>query len=186
MGTKREEAHMEIAIREERPEDARAVAEVNERAFGQPEEARLVAELRRRGASEVSLVAEREGKVVGHILFTRVTLGDPRFAGAAAGLAPMAVLPEEQRAGIGSALVRTGLARCAERGFAAVVVLGHPEYYPRFGFRPAHEFGLRCRYEVPPEAFMALELVPGALAGIDGVVDYHPAFDAVAEAGVDS
>lgn len=67
-----------------------------------------------------------------------------------------------------------------------MVVLGHPEDYPRFGFRPVHEFGLRCRYEAPPEAFMALELVPGALAGIDAVVDYHPAFDEVAEPGADS
>jgi putative acetyltransferase len=92
------------------------------------------------------------------------------------GLAPMAVLPARQRQGIGSALVRDGLGRCRELGYEAVVVLGHPGYYPRFGFVPASRFGIGCEYDVPAEVFMALELVPGALRGKPGTIRYHPAF----------
>lgn len=168
-----------IGIRAERPADAQAVDAVNRLAFAGPGEAALVAELRRLGASEVSLVAEGEEGIAGHILFSRVTIEDPRFAGTAVGLAPMAVLPAHQRRGIGGALVRAGLASCRELGHGAAVVLGHPEYYPRFGFRPAHELGLRSVYPVPPEVFMAMELVPGALRGVAGLVTYHPAFDAL-------
>lgn len=92
------------------------------------------------------------------------------------GLAPMAVMPAAQRRGIGSALIRSGLERCAQLGYSAVVVLGHPEYYPRFGFVPASRFGIGCEYEVPDEVFMALELEPGALTGMSGTIRYHPAF----------
>ena len=89
----------------------------------------------------------------------------------------MAVTPARQRQGIGSSLVEEGLARCREDGFVAAVVLGHPEYYPRFGFRPSTAFGIDSKYEVPPEVFMALELQPDALENKKGRVDYHPAFD---------
>jgi putative acetyltransferase len=125
----------------------------------------------------ISLVAEDEadGAIVGHILFSPVTPGDGSPI-RIAGLAPMAVLPARQRGGIGSQLVSSGLAHCRERGFVAAVVLGHAAYYPRFGFRPASTFGLRCEYDVPDEVFMALELEPGALAGLSGTVRYHPVF----------
>jgi putative acetyltransferase len=164
----------DLTIRPERPADADAVRRVNKVAFGQPDEADLVDRLRQSGARYLGLVAEAEGGVVGHVLFTPVSLD----AGTAdvRGLAPMAVLPEHQRSGVGSALVRAGLAACAEDGAEAVVVLGHPDYYPRFGFRPASAFGLACAYDVPDEAFMALELVEGALADAGGVAHYHPAF----------
>ncbi len=92
------------------------------------------------------------------------------------GLAPMAVLPVHQRRGIGSSLVRAGLEACTQLGFAAVIVLGHAEYYPRFGFQPASRFALRCEYDVPDDVFMALELEAGILTGKTGTIQYHPAF----------
>ena len=110
-------------------------------------------------------------------MFTPVSL--PEFGRLVMGLAPMAVAPSRQRRGIGSALVEAGLARCKELGAVAVVVLGHPEFYPRFGFVPAARFGLECEYEVPVEAFMAMELQPHALRGAAGKVSYHPAFGSV-------
>ncbi len=91
----------------------------------------------------------------------------------------MAVSPEHQRKGIGSALVQAGLEECKEFGFGAVVVLGHPEYYPRFGFRPSVQFNIGCPYEVPADVFMLLELRPGYLRGASGTVQYHAAFDDV-------
>lgn len=93
------------------------------------------------------------------------------------GLAPMAVAPDHQRKGVGSALVRSGLARCKELDFSAVVVLGHPEYYPRFGFTPAVQFGIGCEFAAPPEAFMIVELETGCLHGKSGMIRYHSAFD---------
>ena len=123
----------------------------------------------------VSLVAIDGDDIVGHIAFSPVTLSSSATR-AIAGLAPMAVLPSYQRRGIGSALVHAGLERCAEVGFSAVVVLGHPKFYPRFGFEPASRFGLRSTYDVPDDVFMALELVDGALQGTSGVVHYDPAF----------
>ena len=92
------------------------------------------------------------------------------------GLAPMAVVPTYQRLGIGSALVRAGLEKCARLGFGAVVVLGHPTYYPRFGFVPSTRWNIRSEYEAPPEAFMAIELEAGYLHGKAGTIRYHPAF----------
>jgi putative acetyltransferase len=95
------------------------------------------------------------------------------------GLAPMAVAPGNQKQGIGSVLVREGLARCRAAGVEGVVVVGHAGYYPRYGFVPAQQFGLRCEYDVPADVFMALEFSPGALSGVSGLVRYHPAFGTV-------
>jgi len=120
-------------------------------------------------------VAEQEGMVVGHILFSPVEV-DHANGRRLLGLAPMAVDPERQRKGIGSLLVHEGLTRCRAAGFDGVVVLGHAGYYPRFGFVPAQQFGLRCEYDVPADVFMALELAPGALRGLAGLVRYHAAF----------
>jgi putative acetyltransferase len=170
---------VEEKIRAEGPEDADAIRRVNDLAFEQPLEGRLVEALRADGAAFVSLVAESGGAIIGHILFSPVTVEGGSPAGAAVALAPMAVVPDRQRQGVGSRLVREGLAACREAGVAAVIVLGHPEYYPRFGFLPAARFGLRCEFPVPPEVFFAQELVPGALAGSGGVVRYHPAFAAL-------
>jgi putative acetyltransferase len=162
-------------IRSERDADAGAIRAVNVAAFDTALEADLVAALRQHARPLVSLVAEDHGAVVGHILFSPVTLDtDPRMA--IAGLAPMAVVPARQRQGLGSLLVRRGLEQCRRAGFTACVVLGHAEYYPRFGFANASRLGLRSEYDVPDEVFMARELVPGALDGKSGVIRYHPAF----------
>ena len=173
-----------MTVRDERPSDATSIRWVVERAFGQVAEADLVERLRLAGAASISLVvvedsdgarAERD-EVVGHILFSPVTIEERTPSVPALGLAPMAVTPEHQRRGIGSALIVTGLIRCRDQGVGIVVVLGHPGYYPRFGFRPAHSVGLTCEYDSPPEAFMVLELTPGALDACTGLVRYHRAF----------
>jgi putative acetyltransferase len=124
----------------------------------------------------VALVAEVEGRVVGQILFSPVTVEPPPEGLRVMGLAPLAVLPEFQRRGIGSQLVRAGLEACRSLAFDFVVVLGHPAYYPRFGFVPACSRGLGCEYPVPEEVFQVLELRPSSLAGVKGVVRYRPEF----------
>lgn len=165
-----------INVRAETIADYGAVRRINEEAFGQPTEAKLIATLRERAHPHISLVALIDQKVVGHIFFSPVSIQSESSVSTAMGLAPMAVLPEYQRQGVGSALVRAGLLECLRIGFDVVVVVGHPEYYPRFGFVPAGRKGLRCEYEVPDEAFMVAELRPEALAGKQGLVRYHPAF----------
>lgn len=163
----------DLTIRPEREGDVEAIRVVNAAAFPSTAEANLVDALRRQRASIVSLVADEGGRVVGHILFSPVTLNDGEAE--ILGLAPMAVLPERQRQGIGSELVRAGLDSSRQRGAAAVVVVGHPTFYPRFGFAPASRFGLRCEYAVPDDVFMALELRPGTLR-TGGFIRYHAAF----------
>lgn len=164
-----------VRIRGELPKDYPAVHKINVAAFGgEAGEARLVDMLRAQASPVVSLVAEDHGAVVGHILFSPVSV--PGVEMLAMGLAPMAVAPSRQRSGIGSALVNAGLQRCKELGVVAVVVLGHPEFYPKFGFSPAARFGLRCEYDAPAEAFMAIELRAGALRAASGTVKYHAAF----------
>jgi putative acetyltransferase len=164
-----------MLIRAEENKDREAVHAVNASAFETPLEANLVDALRAQAEPVVSLVAEDDGAIVGHIMFTPVSLsGQPGLK--VMGLAPMAVAPEHQRKGIGSALVRAGLERCRQLDFAAVVVLGHPEYYPRFGFSPSTRFGIGSEYDVPEDVFMATELQPGALSGKAGTVKYHAAF----------
>ncbi len=163
-------------IRAERPADIPAIRAVNRLAFGQSEETNLVDALRDEGYVIASLVAEDAGKIVGHILFSRLPIESPGRVVEAAALAPMAVLPERQRAGIGSALVVAGLAACRNAGIAAVVVLGHPAYYPRFGFSADAARRLRCPVPEAGDAFMALELISGSLDIDDGVVRYAPPF----------
>jgi len=162
-------------IRTEEDKDFAAVYAVNAAAFETPLEANLVDALRQQASPVVSLVAEDNETVVGHIMFSPVSLtghADVKIMG----LAPMAVAPNHQRKGIGSALVRAGLERCKQLGFGAVVVLGHPEYYPRFGFSPSLRFGIGCEYEVPEEVFMVMELQSAYLHGRSGAIQYHRAF----------
>jgi putative acetyltransferase len=162
-------------IRIESAVDVAAIRAVNLAAFETAVEADLVTALRAQATPLISMVAEDGTAIVGHIVFSPAALdSDPAVR--IAGLAPMAVIPSRQRQGIGSLLVRHGLEHCRRAGFSACIVLGHADYYPRFGFTPASRFGLRSEYEVPDDVFMAMELVPAALARASGTVRYHPAF----------
>lgn len=164
-----------MEIRPERPDDVSAVRRVNEAAFKRPDEADIVDRLRAHAASYLALVAVDEGEVVGHIAFSPVAMSPSEPALSALGLAPMAVLPTHQRSGVGSALVWEGLEACREAGADAVFVLGHPGYYPRFGFESTATRGIGNVYGAPPEAFMVVELTPGALDGVVGTALYDPA-----------
>ena len=168
---------MATHIRPERPADAAAVRAVYRAAFPTPFEADLVDALRPELSPWRAFVAERDGEVVGHLLFTPVSLEPtPAHESPLVGLGPMAVHPDHQRSGIGSALADGALAALSAEPIDAVVVLGHPEWYPKFGFRPAKRFGLRPGFEAPESAFMALELVPGALLNVSGKVNYDNRF----------
>jgi putative acetyltransferase len=163
------------SIRPELPGDVEAIRRVHESAFPTAVEARLVDALRAAGKLWVSLVADSAERVVGHIAFSPVTLeGAPNERGGV-GLAPVAVDPSFQRRGIGGRLIRAGLAACTQAGYRFVVVLGSPAYYGRFGFAPASRWGLRDEYG-GGDAFMALELQPGAIPEGAGLVRYAPEF----------
>jgi putative acetyltransferase len=164
---------MTFEVREEITGDEAGIREVNRLAFGGDEEVRLVDRLRADGEVIVSLVAVDGGEVVGHALFTRLPVEGAGEVVQAAALAPVAVRPGRQRQGIGSALIMRGLELCHDRGCAAVIVLGHPEYYPRFGFTAELARHLSAPFSGP--AFMALELSPGSLSG-GGTVRYPAAF----------
>jgi len=164
-----------MRIRTAHSKDAAGIRAVNVSAFGTTAEADLVDTLCERAAPIISLVADDEGAIVGHILFTPMTLDTDREL-KVMGLAPMAVATSRQRQGIGAALVQAGLDECWQLGAAAVAVLGHAEYYPRFGFAPASNFGLMSQYDVPDDVFMIVEGRRGALAGKHGLLRYHPAF----------
>lgn len=167
-----------MLVRAERQGDYAAVYALNAAAFETPAEAGLVNTLREQANPCISLVAEQDGLITGHILFTPASLSsDPALN--IMGLAPMAVLPERQRQGIGSQLVRAGLQRCRHDGYHAVAVLGHPDYYPKFGFQPSVNFNIRSEYDVPDEAFMLIELVEDGLSDKSGVIQYHPAFNSL-------
>lgn len=168
-------ANATLTVRDERPADRLAVRAVNEAAFGSPAEADLIERLRADDDARFGLVAEVEGQIAGHILFSRLPIaldnGDSLLAVA---LAPLAVMPSRQRQGIGVALVRQGLDKCQEQGIPAVVVLGDPAYYGRFGFSVAAAAALRSPWSGP--YLMAIELEPGGLRGGRGVARYPAAF----------
>ncbi len=165
-------------VRAETGADRAAVGEVLRAAFPTDAEARLVEALRDGGALALSLVAEEGGQIVGHIAFSELEVGEAQAATTPPGLAlaPVAVLPECQRRGLGAALVGEGLRRLAAARRPFVIVLGHAEYYPRFGFAPASRYGILCPFPAPDEAFLALELNPGGLQGVTGTVCYRPEF----------
>jgi putative acetyltransferase len=166
-----------FTVRPERAGDEADVFAVHERAFGRRAEAELVDALRAAGVVTVSLVAEADGRVVGHVLFSPVLVRDERGTWSAVGLGPLAVVPERQREGIGDALARAGLEACRARGDGVVFVLGHAAYYPRFGFRLAAPLGLRWEHG-HDESFFVAEVLRDALGGRGGVVSYRPEFEA--------
>lgn len=168
-------------IRPETVADRQAIDGINADAFGRQAEADLVRRLRREGALLLSLVAERDRQLLGHIAFSRAHLAGAGTRQDVVALGPMAVIPAFQRKGIGSQLVRAGLNALGAAGHELIFVLGHPAYYPRFGFEPAQRYGIGCQFEAPAEAFMVCVLgearVEGNAAG--GTFIYHAAFAAV-------
>jgi putative acetyltransferase len=171
---------MSVLIRLETAADHEAIRQVNRLAFGQDDEARLVDALRDGGYVRVSLVAEQAGRVVGHLLFSDLPINTEADIVPALALAPMAVVPEFQNQGIGSALVRRGLEVCREQGHRIVAVLGHRQFYPRFGFSPKLASALASPFG-GGDSWMALELVPKALKGVVGRVVYPPPFGPLPE-----
>ena len=164
-------------IRPELPTDAAQVAAVHTAAFGRPAEAELVARLRAAPGFDprLSLVSVADNKIVGHILFSPIRVGD----GTALALAPLAVLPEHQRRGHGSGLIRAGVVACREAGHATIVVLGHADYYSRFGFEPAERYAIRAPFEVPPGVLRVVQLTGAESSIPHGTIDYGPAFEGV-------
>ncbi|MBD0371022.1 MAG: N-acetyltransferase [Pyrinomonadaceae bacterium] len=164
-----------MEIREESPGDVAAIRDVNKRAFGQDQEGNIVDALRSNGAALLSFVATLNDQVVGHIMYSPITVGE--VTGAALG--PMALLPEHQRQGIGSRLVEAGNRMLKETGCPFIIVLGHADYYPRFGFKPASAHGIKCEWEVPDEVFMLLVLDEAKMQGVSGLAKYRHEFSTV-------
>ncbi len=173
----------QLIIRQEGPEDYANIFEVNQKAFGQDNEARLVDALRQNPTvfvPSLSRVAITEDLIVGHILFTKINIEDDSGQiHESLALAPMAVLPEWQRSGIGGQLILNGLEAAMILGFTSVIVLGHEHYYPRFGFVPAAQWNIRAPFDVPADVFMAIELVPDGFKHISGTVIYPKEFEGV-------
>ena len=163
---------MRISVREERTWDLDGIRAVNKRAFGQDQEADIVDALRSNGAASLSLVATVDSLVAGHIMYSPVDIGPLEGIG----LGPVAVLPDYQRRGIGSVLVKTGNRRLELARCPFIVVLGHPTFYPRFGFRPASTLGVSCEWDVPDDVFQILVFDPVRMAGVSGVARYRREF----------
>lgn len=169
-----------VNIRDEKPEDIGAIRSLNVMAFGQPQEANLIEALRTNCGVLLSLVATIDGQVVGHVLYSPVSIGSDEKKVVGAGLGPMAVLPEHQRRGIGTKLIELGNKRLKENRCPFIVVLGHPEYYPRFGFKPASCCGIKCEWDVPDNVFMVLVLDEEKMRGVSGLARYRAEFSNVA------
>jgi putative acetyltransferase len=172
---------MNLNVRPETRKDNTKITEINDLAFGQKNEGTLVEKLRKtkRFIPGLSLVAEVDGEVVGHILFYPILIDAGKVKFESLALAPMSVHPEFQKRGIGSRMVKEGIKSAKEHGFSSVIVLGHPEYYPRFGFGPASRWDIHAPFDVPVEAFLAIELEKSSLSGVSGVVEYPQEFGEV-------
>ena len=171
---------MNITIRREEDNDHIQIYEVNKLAFQQENEGKLIAKIRKSEnfIPELSIVAELDNRIVGHILFSKIKIaGDSDYESLA--LAPMAVIPEFQKKRIGSELIKKGMDKAKELGFDSIIVLGHKEYYPKFGFQRASKWDIKCPFEVPDEVFMAIELTEKALEGKAGTVKYPDEFNEV-------
>mgnify|MGYP003585490927 CR=1 FL=1 len=173
---------MNLLIRSETAADRSAIYQVNKLAFEQESEARLVDLLRESDAfiPGLSLVAVLDNQIVGHILFSRIHIvSDTGNKVESIALAPVAVLPQFQKQGIGKLLIKRGLDDACTLNYESVIVLGHPEYYPKFGFVPAEKWNIKAPFNVPSEAFMALELIPGKLDNVSGIVEYAKEFQEI-------
>jgi len=174
---------MKIVIRAERKEDFDKISEINDQAFGLTDEGNLIINLRKKKDfnAHLSLVAvdTDNDKTVGHILFYPIKIKARNCEYQTLSLAPMSVLPEFQRKEIGSKMVTEGLIRAKNQGYKSVIVLGHVDFYPRFGFQPASRWGINCPFDIANEAFMALELIEKGLDRSEGVVVYPKEFDDV-------
>ncbi len=174
---------MSFVIRQEEPADFERIRTILTLAFamdspGTPSEPKLVDRLRK-GAQfipELALVAQVEGQVVGHILFTPIQIVNQSDSFPSLALAPVVIHPDWQRKGIGTGLIREGHRRAKQMGFSSVVLVGHAEYYPRLGYRKADQFQITVPFEVPPEAVMAIELTEGGLGDVHGRVQYPAEF----------
>lgn len=172
-----------LTIREEEIKDYNEVEKVVEESFKTAEfsdkdEHNLVRRLRNSNEfiKELSLIAEEENKILGHVLLTKALIKGESTSYETLALAPLAVLPEYQKSGIGKNLMNKAIERARELGYKSIVVLGHENYYPKFGFEKASKYGVEAPFEVPDEAYMILELLQGGLNGISGIVEYSKAF----------
>jgi putative acetyltransferase len=165
-----------IEVREERVDDIAAVRNLNRSAFGQDQESNIVDALRANGAALLSLVATVNDQIVGHIVYSPASI-DGNLMGAALG--PMAVLPECQRQGIGSKLIETGTRKLEEAGCPFIIVVGHADYYPRFGFRPASKHRIKCEWDVPDNAFMLLVLDQAKMESVSGLAKFRHEFSSI-------
>lgn len=172
---------MMIAIRQEQACDFPMVYDVNLTAFERNDEARLTDRLRLSEAfiPELSLVAVVDNTIVGHILFTKITIENGDLKSESLALAPMAVIPDMQSKGVGSHLINTGLSLAKSMGYTSVIVLGHPDFYSRFGFVPTVKWQIKAPFNVPENVFMGLELVDNALSEIKGTVKYAREFEEI-------
>jgi len=167
-----------ISIRKEKAEDAHGIRLVNEKAFGRLQEAELVDKLRLTCPKLLSLIALCEDQLIGHILFSPATIEGVHGVLEGMGLAPVAVLPDDQGKGMGSKLIRSGIDILEKDSCPFIIVLGHPHYYPRFGFEPASKYGIRCQWEgVPDGAFMILWLDKSKMKGVSGIAKYLEEFN---------
>jgi putative acetyltransferase len=168
---------MDLVIRKERQEDFPKVYEVNRMAFSQEDESKLIEKIRRgiNFIPDLSLVAEIDNEIVGHILFSNIKIIGKTTTDSIA-LAPMAVIPKYQKNGIGGQLIKKGLTIAKDLGFNSVIVLGHKDYYPKYGFKKASLWNIKCPFDVPDEAFMAIELIENSLADKEGTVEYPSEF----------
>ncbi len=165
---------MDVSIRNERKNDYDEIRKINDLAFGQENEGKMIEALRKTSDfnSLLSLVAEIKDKIVGHILFYPIKIRNKAEKCTVLSLAPLAVHPEYQNQGIGDKLVKRGLEIAKELDFSIVIVVGHPKYYPRFGFTPARNWGIKLPFDVPDDVFLALELKENSLKNCSGIVEY--------------
>jgi predicted N-acetyltransferase YhbS len=167
-----------MIIRQEKNEDFKSIYEINYQAFKQKNESELIERIRssKNFVPELSLIAEKNGKIVGHILLSKIKInGEKEYESLI--LAPLAVLPELQKQGIGEKLITEGLRKAKELGFSSVIVVGHKDYYPKYGFEKASKWNIKCSFKFPDEAFMAIELNIGALTEKSGIVEFPKEFE---------